>query len=92
MTHAAHAPDPAHAGDTADPPGRRRRLGPRRTAGCSSHPFYRRWEAGELRGQELAEYAVHYRAFEAVLPAVLAAVVDRLTADGRYDTAGLVVP
>ena len=47
-----------------------------------SPPFYRRWEAGELTSQELAEYAVHYRAFEAVLPAVLAAVVDRLVADG----------
>ncbi len=55
-----------------------------------THPFYRRWEAGELRSQELAEYAVHYRAFEAVLPTVLAAVVDRLTADGDLGTADLV--
>ena len=58
-----------------------------------THPFYRRWEAGELTSQELAEYAVHYRAFEAVLPAVLAAVVDaicragaeRLVANARGD-------
>ena len=55
-----------------------------------THPFYRRWEAGELRSQELAEYAVHYRAFEAVLPTVLAAVVDRLTADGDLGAADLV--
>jgi pyrroloquinoline-quinone synthase len=52
-----------------------------------THPFYRRWEAGELTRQELAEYAVHYRAFEAVLPTVLAAVVDRLVADGEYEAA-----
>jgi pyrroloquinoline-quinone synthase len=55
-----------------------------------THPFYRRWEAGELRSPELAEYAVHYRAFEAVLPTVLAAVVDRLQADGDIEAAGLV--
>jgi pyrroloquinoline-quinone synthase len=55
-----------------------------------THPFYRRWEAGELRSQELAEYAVHYRAFEAVLPPVLAAVVDRLMFDGELDAADLV--
>jgi len=48
-----------------------------------AHPFYRRWEAGELDRQELAEYAVHYRAFEAALPAVLAAVVDSLEAEGE---------
>ncbi len=54
------------------------------------HPFYRRWEAGELSGEELAEYAVHYRAFEAALPDVLAAVVDRLTAEGAFGTAELV--
>ena len=55
-----------------------------------THPFYRRWEAGELTSQELAEYAVHYRALEAVLPAVLAAVVDRLVADGELEAAGSV--
>ena len=54
------------------------------------HPFYTRWEAGELRSQELAEYAVHYRAFEAVLPTVLSAVVERLTADGHGDACDLV--
>jgi pyrroloquinoline-quinone synthase len=55
-----------------------------------THPFYRRWEAGQLRGEELAEYAVHYRAFEAVLPAVLSSVIDRLAADGQDAAAGLV--
>ncbi len=48
-----------------------------------AHPFYRRWEAGTLDRQELAEYAVHYRAFEAALPAVLATVVERLEAEGE---------
>jgi len=55
-----------------------------------THPFYRRWEAGQLRPQELAEYAVHYRAFEAVLPTVLTAVVDRLQAEGDAEVAELV--
>ena len=55
-----------------------------------THPFYRRWEAGELRSRELAEYAVHYRAFEAVLPTVLTAVVERLRADGDAEAADLV--
>jgi pyrroloquinoline-quinone synthase len=55
-----------------------------------THPFYRRWESGELRTQELAEYAVHYRAFEAVLPTVLSAVVDRLMFDGEFAAAELV--
>jgi len=55
-----------------------------------THPFYLRWEAGELGTQELAEYAVHYRAFEAVLPTVLSAVVDRLMADAEFEAAELV--
>ena len=55
-----------------------------------AHPFYRRWEAGQLEMSELAEYAVHYRAFEAALPVVLAAVVDRLLADGDLEAAAIV--
>ena len=47
-----------------------------------SHPFYQRWQAGELAPEELAEYAVHYRAFEAALPVVLTAVVDQLRDGG----------
>ena len=39
------------------------------------HPFYRRWEAGELAPAELAAYAGQYRFFEAALPGVLSAVV-----------------
>src|SRR3974390_3214672 len=31
------------------------------------HPFYRRWEAGELTDGELAGYAAQYRHFEAML-------------------------
>ena len=52
-----------------------------------THPFYLRWEAGELRTQELAEYAVQYRAFEAVLPTVLSTVVDQLMAEAEFEAA-----
>jgi pyrroloquinoline quinone (PQQ) biosynthesis protein C len=55
-----------------------------------SHPFYQRWEAGELAPTELAEYAVHYRAFEAALPGILAAAAERLDADGEHQAAALV--
>jgi pyrroloquinoline quinone (PQQ) biosynthesis protein C len=36
-----------------------------------SHPFYLRWEAGELGADELHAYAGQYRHFEATLPRVL---------------------
>ena len=55
-----------------------------------THPFYQRWEAGHLAPEELAEYAVHYRAFEAALPAVLGAVAERLVTEGKPDVAALV--
>jgi len=55
-----------------------------------THPFYRRWEAGQLTTDELGEYAVHYRAFEAALPAVLTAVADQLQAAGAVEAATLV--
>jgi pyrroloquinoline-quinone synthase len=42
------------------------------------HPFYRRWEAGELAEGELAAYAEQYRHVERALPAVLASVADGL--------------
>ena len=42
------------------------------------HPFYRRWEAGELRTGELAAYAAQYRHFEAALPEFLASVAASL--------------
>jgi pyrroloquinoline quinone (PQQ) biosynthesis protein C len=54
------------------------------------HPFYRRWEAGQLQPGELAAYAVHYRAFEAALPVVLAEVVDRLREEGSLEAAAMV--
>ena len=38
------------------------------------HPFYRRWEAGELHVGELAAYAGQYRHFEAMLPQFLGAL------------------
>jgi len=39
-----------------------------------AHPFYRRWEAGQLAGWELAAYAAQYRHFEAALPELLESV------------------
>jgi len=35
------------------------------------HPFYRRWEAGELKYGELTGYAEQYRNFETMLPTFL---------------------
>ena len=54
------------------------------------HPFYRRWEAGQLQPGELSAYAVHYRAFEAALPVVLAEVADRLREEGSLEAAAMV--
>ncbi len=42
------------------------------------HPFYRRWESGELKPGELAGYASQYRHFEEHLPVALAAVAEML--------------
>jgi pyrroloquinoline-quinone synthase len=36
-----------------------------------THPFYRRWDAGELTSEELGAYAAQYRYFERTLPGVL---------------------
>jgi pyrroloquinoline-quinone synthase len=55
-----------------------------------THPFYQRWEAGELRPGELATYARQYRSFEAALPDVLSGVTQRLVTDGLADVADLV--
>jgi len=55
-----------------------------------AHPFYRRWESGDLSSSELSEYAVHYRAFEVALPAVLGAVAAELRRDGRTEAAVMV--
>ena len=40
-----------------------------------THPFYQRWEAGELASHELADYAGQYRHMEALFPQVLGSVV-----------------
>ncbi len=55
-----------------------------------THPFYLRWEAGELRPGELGEYAHEYRSFEATLPEVLSGVIRRLATDGSTEVAELV--
>jgi pyrroloquinoline-quinone synthase len=39
--------------------------------GLLSHPFYQRWEAGELSVEELRHYAEQYRYFEEMLPQFL---------------------
>jgi pyrroloquinoline-quinone synthase len=49
------------------------------------HPFYRRWEAGELLPGELAGYAAQYRHFEAMLPGFLASVAESLPAGEARD-------
>ncbi|HVA43903.1 MAG TPA: iron-containing redox enzyme family protein [Acidimicrobiales bacterium] len=46
------------------------------------HPFYRRWERGEVAEEELASYAAQYRHFEAYLPGFLAELVAELP-EGR---------
>jgi pyrroloquinoline-quinone synthase len=44
------------------------------------HPFYRRWERGEVSMAELAAYAGQYRHFEAYLPGFLTELVAALPA------------
>lgn len=43
-----------------------------------THPFYRRWEAGELTSDELGSYAAQYRYFERALPGVLEELAQRV--------------
>ena len=43
-----------------------------------NHPFYRRWEAGELRDGELTAYAEQYRHFEAMFPTFLRRLAESL--------------
>jgi len=47
------------------------------------HPFYRRWEAGELSRDELTAYAEQYRHFEAQLPSFLEALLAIVPAADR---------
>jgi pyrroloquinoline-quinone synthase len=42
------------------------------------HPFYQRWEAGELTPDELGRYAEQYRTIEGALPSILSSIVDAL--------------
>ena len=46
------------------------------------HPFYRRWEAGQVAISELADYASQYRHFESYLPSFLGELVRSLP-EGR---------
>jgi len=50
------------------------------TRSLLEHPFYVRWQRGELQREELAGYAEQYRHFEATLPGMLRSLIDR-TAD-----------
>lgn len=50
-----------------------------------AHPFYRRWELGEVSVTELAAYAAQYRHFEAGLPSFLAGLADDLPAGPARD-------
>jgi pyrroloquinoline-quinone synthase len=49
------------------------------------HPFYRRWERGELEAAELAAYAAQYRHLEAAQPELLRGVVDRMEGGPGHD-------
>jgi len=51
------------------------------------HPFYRRWEAGQLSEAELASYAGQYRHVERALPGVLADIAPTV-----LDLLGLATP
>jgi pyrroloquinoline-quinone synthase len=55
-----------------------------------SHPFYRRWEAGDLSLEELGRYAGQYRAFEAALPELLGTIHASLMADEAVEAAELI--
>jgi pyrroloquinoline-quinone synthase len=43
-----------------------------------SHPFYRRWESGQLSREELTSYAEQYRYFETMLPGFLEELSEQL--------------
>jgi pyrroloquinoline quinone (PQQ) biosynthesis protein C len=55
-----------------------------------THPFYLRWEAGELSPGELANYSSQYRHFEATLPGLLRGLSGQLTARGSREAAAIV--
>jgi pyrroloquinoline-quinone synthase len=43
-----------------------------------THPFYRRWESGQLSRDELTSYAEQYRYFETMLPTFLESLSEQL--------------
>jgi pyrroloquinoline-quinone synthase len=49
------------------------------------HPFYRRWEAGELCRDDLTRYAEQYRHFETMMPTFLTNLRDELDAGEARD-------
>ncbi|MGO9342028.1 MAG: TenA family transcriptional regulator [Acidimicrobiales bacterium] len=49
------------------------------------HPFYRRWERGEVSMDELADYAGQYRHFEACIPGFLKDLVAQLPEGAARD-------
>ncbi len=49
------------------------------------HPFYRRWEAGELSREELTSYAEQYRHFETMMPSFLRQLSDELEPGAARD-------
>jgi pyrroloquinoline quinone (PQQ) biosynthesis protein C len=55
-----------------------------------THPFYRRWEAGELSLGELANYSSQYRHFEASLPGLLRDLEGQLAQAGSEEAAAIV--
>lgn len=48
-----------------------------------THPFYRRWEEGDLAPEELARYAEQYRHFESFLPEFLGQLAEVLDGKAR---------
>jgi pyrroloquinoline-quinone synthase len=54
------------------------------------HPFYLRWQAGELALGEIADYAVQYRVFEAALPGILQSIEEGFRASGWNRAAEMV--
>lgn len=49
------------------------------------HPFYLRWEAGELQREELTHYAEQYRYFETMLPSFLQQLSEALSPGAAKD-------
>jgi pyrroloquinoline-quinone synthase len=50
-----------------------------------THPFYRRWESGQLSRDELTSYAEQYRYFETMLPTFLETLSERLPEGAARD-------